>query len=217
MRQSFHLDHAGRASGAATVHIARAKISPAAFETAATGDGASRRFSLRALQSAAARTLLLDLLANVGGDLVANWQLRTMPDGRPFVDGKQSPHVSLSHSGEWIACAVCKTGPIGVDVEVLRPRDWPAWGELALHPTEIAWVMSADASERDERGLLCWCRKESFVKSAGVPLWNPTPAAYGFAASGLPVALPGSLSTTIDWGVHSEVIPGEAVICATWQ
>lgn len=43
----------------------------------------------------------------------------------------QEWHLSLSHSGDWIAAAACATQPIGVDVEVPKPRrDWQA---LALH------------------------------------------------------------------------------------
>ncbi|MBH9551593.1 4'-phosphopantetheinyl transferase family protein [Inhella gelatinilytica] len=43
----------------------------------------------------------------------------------------QGWHLSLSHSGDWMAAAVCAMQPIGVDVEVPKPRrDWQA---LALH------------------------------------------------------------------------------------
>ncbi|MCL2884340.1 MAG: hypothetical protein FWF49_02490 [Oscillospiraceae bacterium] len=76
--------------------------------------------------------------------------------GKPFAAGVHGRHVSWSHSGSYVAVALCER-PCGVDVEfadgdVVRRRFMPHEQALPLSTTAI-WVM-----------------KESLLKCAGVGL-----------------------------------------------
>ena len=71
------------------------------------------------------------LAAVHGGDARRDWVLTAAVDGPPRVVCREPAHrrggqlkVALSHSGEWIACAV-STGAIGLDIEVPLPRRDP--------------------------------------------------------------------------------------------
>nr|WP_314228295.1 4'-phosphopantetheinyl transferase superfamily protein [uncultured Kingella sp.] len=77
------------------------------------------------------------------------------------------PVVSLSHSAS-NAAVLCADQPIGagVDVEMMRPRDFAALS---------AWVCSDDEREylrqhnwQPEKFYRLWCSKEALIKAAGL-------------------------------------------------
>ncbi len=69
--------------------------------------------------------------------------------------------VSLSRTDDLAMCAVADTGPVGIDVERLKPWD---------HLRDIAPLVT-DASPSDARDLLSvWTRKEALAKAMGVGL-----------------------------------------------
>ena len=80
------------------------------------------------------------------------------PHGRPRVPG-DPVHVSVSHSGEWVAVAVYPDAPVGVDVELIRPIDTAGMAGLVLAPGEQADSL--------EEFYTHWTRKESVVKATG--------------------------------------------------
>lgn len=67
-------------------------------------------------------------------------------------------HASISHSGDRIAVALTRAGPVGVDVERISPIELD-WVADVLAPWEQA------TSERDF--FVYWVRKESVVKATG--------------------------------------------------
>lgn len=86
--------------------------------------------------------------------------------GRPWArrDGVEV-HVSLSRAGGHLVTAVCTSGPIGIDIEVIADvtRGWdPAMvladGEVAATPDQQAWV---------------WAAKEAVLKRRGAGLDTP--------------------------------------------
>ena len=44
--------------------------------------------------------------------------------GQPYIAG-HSGAISMAHSARWVAVAISPRGPVGVDIEADRPRDWP--------------------------------------------------------------------------------------------
>lgn len=147
--------------------------------------------------------------------LAGHWRLRCLasermpsapdewlwaPDaqGRPALRHRRSEelrlHASLSHSGDWIACAVSEQ-PIGIDIECdSRPRDlerlagevFPAeqWRPLdGLSEAERRrgfyeqWTLREAVGKRDGRGLLpAVARSQLFeltpLAEAGVIAWR---------------------------------------------
>jgi 4'-phosphopantetheinyl transferase len=82
----------------------------------------------------------------------------SQPHGRPRLVGTDL-HASVSHSGDRIAVALTRAGPVGVDVERISPIELGALASDVLAPGEHA------TSTRDF--FMYWVRKESVVKATG--------------------------------------------------
>jgi 4'-phosphopantetheinyl transferase len=92
--------------------------------------------------------------------------------GRPQLAGAWAGDLefNLSHSGELALVAVTLHGPLGVDVEALRPMpDWRELAERYFTPEECAALVAAGADPQVEF-LRCWVRKEAALKSTGIGL-----------------------------------------------
>ncbi|MFF5174581.1 4'-phosphopantetheinyl transferase family protein [Micromonospora sp. NPDC000089] len=112
------------------------------------------------------------LLRHAGGALLGRptrevevgWE----PDGRPYarVGGAVLP-VSVSHGDGVLVVAARRAGPVGVDVERLRPLPAPALAGRWYAPTEVDWLRGRPADRRDEAFLLLWTAKEAVGKALG--------------------------------------------------
>ena len=87
--------------------------------------------------------------------------------GKPEFRDRPGYWMSLSHSGGYALCALSDDGPVGVDIEVVRPHraGLPAY---ALSQAELARF---DGSWEDFARL--WTRKESWCKRQDLPLFPP--------------------------------------------
>lgn len=93
-------------------------------------------------------------------------QFTTSPDGKPLL-ANGSLDFSLSHSGEWVLCAV-STKCVGVDVEL--PRCTLATARRFFAPEEVAMVESLPKSAQADALLRLWTAKEAFTKALGTGL-----------------------------------------------
>ena len=99
------------------------------------------------------------------------------PRGKPELSACTNPrtiHFNSSHSHELCIIAVTRTGPIGVDVEYLRPM--PEAEDIArrhFSATEIRDLMAVSSAERERAFFNCWTRKEAYVKAVGDGLSVP--------------------------------------------
>lgn len=86
------------------------------------------------------------------------------PHGKPHLPGT-GLFVSVSHSHHLVAVAVTSSGPVGIDVEHVAPRDTAGLARVVLAPDECA---------SDAAGFYrYWCRKEAVVKATGEGLRVP--------------------------------------------
>lgn len=96
--------------------------------------------------------------------------LDTHVDGRPLlrVDGETEPlHVSLSHSGGWLALALADA-PVGIDIELpQRERDWEALARFVFSPEERQRVRDAEGAARANVFHTLWTLKEARGKRGG--------------------------------------------------
>lgn len=84
------------------------------------------------------------------------------PPGPPRIEGL---HVSLSHSGPWIACAVSRDTPIGLDIEQIdATRDLVALARQAFGAEDAQQVAAAPPGARAALFYDLWCRLEARYK-----------------------------------------------------
>lgn len=111
-------------------------------------------------RSLIATRLLLAALADQGRGEAAMTTLHYAANGRPRLDLPLD--FSLSHGGDWVACAVSTAGPVGVDVESVEPGVDASGFQLYLNERERAWA-GCDA----RRFAAVWTLKEAVAKAAG--------------------------------------------------
>ncbi len=101
--------------------------------------------------------LLREVLARVfpGGDSAEVIDRQSLP---PQLADRPDLHLSLSHSGPWIACAV-STALIGIDLEQRRPREaLSGFDHLLRNPDEPPGSLDPYAL------LQRWVIKEAYIK-----------------------------------------------------
>lgn len=116
----------------------------------------------------AGRVLARRAVEHCTGVPAEHQRFRTLPSGRPVsVDG---PAISISHSGDSVACVVALRGDVGLDLQ------FPA---AHVRANEIAeWCFAADerewiaASPRTERFFMLWALKEAHLKATGGALFG---------------------------------------------
>lgn len=75
------------------------------------------------------------------------------------------PFFSLSHSGDWVACAVSADTPLGLDIEVLNPaRDLPSLAGHAFDAGACAGLAQLADGERVAAFYHLWSEKEARYK-----------------------------------------------------
>jgi 4'-phosphopantetheinyl transferase len=90
--------------------------------------------------------------------------------GQPQLPGTHLS-TSLSHSGRWVAIAICAATIVGIDIE--RSPSRIALDELIptmCTPGEVAILTSLPASAREPALMELWTRKEALLKAFGVGL-----------------------------------------------
>lgn len=115
-----------------------------------------------ARNSLAARAGLRALLNHVAA--ATTWRLEADARGKPHAlasDGRTRA-ISLSHSGEWVACAVGTAPAIGIDIERIRPRDFATLAARSFGADEAAWTGN-DAY----RFYKLWTLREAMAKATG--------------------------------------------------
>lgn len=125
---------------------------------------------LYARRGADGRALAWPLLADAAR-LAWGWETlppaERSPRGKPWFPTRPDRWFSLSHSGGLALCALSADGPVGVDIEQVRPRraSLPAY---VLSPRELERF---DGSWED----FCWSwtLKESWCKREDIPLYPP--------------------------------------------
>lgn len=116
-------------------------------------------------QFIAARWLARHLLARAFGDEFDRWSITAPDSGPPFVHGPRAAYLSITHSGDRVAC-ICSSAPVGIDLEVPRPgRD--VEGLLALCCTPAEQELVRGDPQPHERFYEIWTIKESWIKRRG--------------------------------------------------
>lgn len=95
--------------------------------------------------------------------------------GKPFPKDYPELHISISHSGAFVACAVGEK-PVGVDLEVWKNRRNREGVLRRFHLKEQSWFCGVPEEQKMEAFHDLWVVKESFVKAMGKGLRIPLDA-----------------------------------------
>ncbi|EMM6760605.1 4'-phosphopantetheinyl transferase AcpT [Pluralibacter gergoviae] len=93
--------------------------------------------------------------------------------GKPEFEKARGPWFNLSHSGDEIILLLSDEGPVGCDIERLRPH--PTWQQLAnavFTVGEHALMEQAADAGRLDLFWQIWTRKEAMVKQRGGSVWQ---------------------------------------------
>ena len=98
---------------------------------------------------------------------INNNQLRfsTNKYGKPIILEQESLHFNISHSGDWILCAV-DSRTIGVDVEIIKELDLDI-ARRFFSPEEYDDMMNIAINKRIKYFYKLWTLKESYIKAIG--------------------------------------------------
>lgn len=122
---------------------------------------------LRREQFIAGRMLLRQVLARALGGCPEDWVLDAVVGAPPRVKGRPDLHLSVSHSGEWVAAALADR-PLGIDIERLGARPNPQrFARWVCSPDEFERWTALDALAADDALIGHWTRKEAWLKCAG--------------------------------------------------
>ncbi len=91
--------------------------------------------------------------------------------GKPILLKPEGLHFNISHSGDWVVCAV-DTQPIGIDIEVIKPIDFNI-AERFFTENEYSDLMNQNENDRLKYFYRLWTLKESYIKAAGKGLSIP--------------------------------------------
>lgn len=91
--------------------------------------------------------------------------------GKPLLASDNNIHFNLSHSGEWVVCAIGDT-LMGIDVEEMRNTQLPSVCK-SFSEQEIQFLDNMPKENQVEAFYRIWTLKESFVKYNGFGLSYP--------------------------------------------
>lgn len=89
----------------------------------------------------------------------------TEGNGKPVVRQLPSFHFNLSHSGDWVVCAV-DDAPVGIDIEEIKPIDL-AIAKRFFSADEYQDLLSQPAERKEAYFFHLWSMKEAFIKLTG--------------------------------------------------
>jgi 4'-phosphopantetheinyl transferase len=190
-------------------------------EYGAAADDALRRWSLPTdnfsgarRRSLLARAMLRRMLVHVTGIPPLGWTFDAEASGRPIarnVNCDRIPSISLSHSGGWVAVAVSDVGPVGIDVEVHRPRrNFDRIAAAAFGPEEQCLV-AADGAPGFYR---IWTLKEAMAKASGTGLAEVADRTDRAACGPKEGAWRANVGTTPWWLAHATPVPSVSLALA---
>ncbi len=111
--------------------------------------------------------LLRLMLQELTGNAAAEHGLTTEEGGKPI--GPDGIAVSITHTGDSVACAVALAGQVGVDIEAIdERREVSQITERFFSSDEKHWLVAGPRA----RFYMLWVLKEAFVKAHGQSIFG---------------------------------------------
>ena len=96
--------------------------------------------------------------------------------GKPFLKDCPGLHFNISHSGDYVICAL-SDAPVGCDIEKLQPVRERVAARFFSPEENAALAAAADEAAREMLFFRFWTLKESFLKAVGCGITEPLSAA----------------------------------------
>lgn len=139
-------------------------------------DEKKERISRFHLFEDAQRTLLGDVLARYAicnrlGIRNKDLVLGTNDYGKPVLHKPNGIHFNISHSGNWVVCAV-NNSTVGIDVEIVKPIDLNIADRFFSKDEYISFTNQPEKTKLMYFYMI-WTLKESYIKMEGKGLSIP--------------------------------------------
>ena len=85
--------------------------------------------------------------------------------GKPLLSNHESINFNISHSGNWVVCAI-NDHEIGIDIEKIEDIDFDI-AKSFFSEKEYIDLMKKDINERKDYFYDLWTLKESYIKACG--------------------------------------------------
>ncbi len=145
------------------------------------------------------------------------WRFDTGPHGKPAVAERDDLHFNLSHCRGLVACALSRSGPVGLDVEWLgRPAPLEV-AERFFSASETRWLLERPDHARHDAFFRIWTLKEAYIKAVGLGLSQPL-GEFSVSVPRLKLAFarPG-MGDASAWRFHQEMIGTAHVLAVAWE
>lgn len=109
------------------------------------------------------RALLIHGLYTSKG--ISKFSLFKAIDGKPELYEEMKLHFNISHSGDWVVCAI-GDDPLGIDIEEIKKVDLD-FAVSILNHDELSYIYKFDIEQKDSRFYEIWTFKESVSKCLG--------------------------------------------------
>lgn len=124
----------------------------------------------------AQRTLLGDVLARYAickrlGIRNRDLVFGTNEYGKPILHEPNGIHFNISHSGDWVVCAV-DDSTVGIDIEMIKPIDFKI-AERFFSRDEYISLINQSEEMKLKYFYMIWTLKESYIKTEGKGLSIP--------------------------------------------
>ena len=113
------------------------------------------------------KLLLIEGLKKYGYDHTRLQDIRYSKYDRPYLDDLE---FNISHSGQYVLCALSNNAKIGVDVEEVRPIDF---NDFDRQFTKAEWDVIHSFADPLHGFYNMWTKKEAIVKADGKGLNIP--------------------------------------------
>ncbi|MHA4810738.1 4'-phosphopantetheinyl transferase family protein [Flavitalea flava] len=119
------------------------------------------------------KVLLLEGLKKIGMDGLYLENLKYNRYNRPYLSGNLD--FNISHSGEYVLCAIGKDVKLGIDIEEIKPVSFPDFEDIMTHRE---WEVIGTSADQLKAFITFWTIKESVVKADNRGLFIPLREIY---------------------------------------
>ena len=125
-------------------------------------------FEIDACRSLLGKLLLLKGLTDLGYRHIALEQLQVDDFKKPFFEN--GPPFNISHSGNYVVCALSTEGKLGIDVEEKTAADLTCFRNCF---TNTEWGFINGTNDPSDTFYELWTKKEAVIKADGRGLYLP--------------------------------------------